>query len=95
MEAPHNGLPMLAPATQPLAQELAQQVQESEKYARASLFPPALVAGYVMRQMWQLFFNRNVGADDAAAALAAVPRDGSTPLARDVLARMQVELKLD
>ena len=45
--------------------------------------------------MSQLFFSRNIGADEAAAALAVVPREAATPLARKVLARMEVELNPD
>jgi feruloyl esterase len=92
--APHDGLPQPAPAT-PLAAELATQLKESEAFATAALFPRATIAGYMMRTLWKTFFARGTGADEADAALAALPRDSLSPAARDVVARMRVELGLD
>lgn len=92
--APHNGLPQSASET-PLAAELAAQLMDSEAIATAALFPRATIAGYMMRTLWKTFFARGTGADEADAALAALPRDSLSPAARDVVARMRVELGLD
>jgi feruloyl esterase len=92
--APHNGLPPPA-STTPLAAELAAQLTESEAFATAALFPRATVAGYMMRTLWKTFFARGTGADEADAALATLPRESLSPAARDVVARMRVELGLD
>ena len=53
------------------------------------------MAGHVSRTLWRLFFDHGIGADEATAALRAVPADKLSPLARDVVARMQVELQSD
>jgi hypothetical protein len=74
---------------------VADQLKESEAFARAALFPQATVAGYMMRTLWKTFFERGVGADDAEAALRSLPRGALSPMARDVVARMETELRLD
>ena len=93
-QAPYNGLPR-PPANMPLAAELAAQLKDSEAFATAALFPRATITGYMMRTLWKTFFARGTGADDAEAALGALPRESLSPAARDVVARMRVELGLD
>jgi pimeloyl-ACP methyl ester carboxylesterase len=93
-QVPHDGLPK-SPSAVPLGQELAEQLKESEAFARAALFPQATVASYMMRTLWKTFYTRSVGADEAAVALKSLPRESLSPVARDVAARMEVELRLD
>ena len=93
-QAPNDGLPG-PPSSVPLSQEVAEHLKESEAFARAALFPQATVAGYMMRTLWKTFFQRGVGADDAQTALRSLPRGSLSPMAREVAARMEVELRLD
>jgi feruloyl esterase len=93
-QAPNNGLPLPPPNT-PLTTELMAQLKESEAFATAALFPRATIAGHMMRTLWKTFFARGTGADEADAALAALPRESLSPAARDVVARMRAELGMD
>lgn len=92
---PHDGLPRTVATTEPLAAQLERELKESEAFARAALFPAATVKGHMMRTLWRIFFTRNSGADEAAAALRALAPAALSPTAREVAARMQVELALD
>ena len=92
--APHNGLPQSASET-PLAAELAAQLMGSEAIATAALFPRATIAGYMMRTLWKTFSSRGTSVEAADMALAALPRNSLSPVARDVAARLHVEFELD
>lgn len=93
--APHNGLPRPADAATPLPQALAASLRDAEAYARASLFPPPQMAGYVGRAVWRLLFERGSEADEALAALRSLARESLSPVAREVAERMQTELLAD
>ena len=49
----------------------------------------------MMRTLWKTLFTHATGADEADAALASLPRESLSPAARDVVARMRLELGLD
>ena len=99
--APHNGvLPVTAggagaAARDALPATVARLLKDSEAFARAALFPAATVKGHMMRTLWRHIFAAQLDAQDVAAALRALPPAGLSPTAREVVARMTVELTLD
>jgi len=74
---------------------VARLLKDSEAFARAALFPAATVKGHMMRVLWRHIFSAQLQAPDVAAALRALPAASLSPTAREVVARMTVELTLD
>ena len=82
-------------APQPLDQALLTTVRSAEKTGTAAGFPRRTTLNLMLKSLWETLYRADQGAATQTAALAAVPVDGLSPLAREAIARMQAELRLD
>ena len=85
----------VASDTRPLDLRLGDAVAEAEQAAAAASFPRRSVLNAIAKGMWELFYRADSSADDQAAALKAVATRPLSPVAREAVARMQGELRLD
>ena len=83
------------PAPVPLDQALLAAVKTSEPKGFAAGFPRRSVLNLMLKTMWETLYQADADADAQSAALAAIPTADLTPLAREAVARMQAEMRLN
>ena len=80
------------PPPQAITGSLADTLTSAETFAAGSAFPRRSVLNYMLKALWERFDREDWSADQAKAALAAIPTAGLSALARDAVSRMQLEL---
>jgi hypothetical protein len=78
-----------------LSAELSAQMESAEKHGHASFFPRKNILALVTKSMWRILYHSDASTAVQMDALSRLKTRVSTPIQKEAVERMQVELELN